>query len=122
MGIRREKVKESKTENIDQIEIKSILERLKKLERAVFGKREGIKKERFKNENFSGATGGIRLLISQGFFKIKRTLSDIRRELAKNDYHYSIQAAQTALNRLSKPGSSLVALKGLGKKVYVKRK
>jgi len=39
-----------------------------------------------------------------------------------NGYHYSRQAVQMPLTRLSTVGGPLVALKDKGKNVYVKRK
>jgi len=102
-------------------ETKSIVARIEKLEKAVFGGEEATspKKER---EAFSGATGGIRFLASQKFFNGKRSLSDVKNELSKHGYHYSVQAIQNGLNRLSKQGGPLVAFREGGKKVYAKRK
>ena len=106
---------------IDENLIKNILKRITRLEKAIFPY-SSMKSQILKKKDFTGATGGIRFLISKGFLRTKRSLSDIRGELEKNNYHYSIQAAQSALNRLSKPGGLLVALKTGGKKVYVERK
>jgi hypothetical protein len=102
--------------------IKSILKRIEKLENEIFGD-SGANISKIKNKNrYTGPTGGIRLLIMKSYFKAKRSLGDVRSKLAENDYHYSIQAVQTGLNRLSKPGGPLVAFKERGKKVYAKRK
>ncbi len=104
-------------------DIQDLTARIEKLERAVFGKGKG--KPKGKNEidqHFSGATGGLRLLISKGFFDRKRAFSEIEAELLKHGYHYSKQAIQTPLNRLSKTGGTLVGFKEKGKKVYAKRK
>jgi hypothetical protein len=104
-------------------EIINILKRIEKLETAVFGSATKVKKLAAKDKSgYEGPTGGIRLLIDKGFFDAKRTLADVRARLAENGYHYSIQAAQTGLNRLSKTGGPIVALKEGGKKAYVKRK
>lgn len=101
-------------------ELKEILERLSRLEDTVFSvKRKSVKNE---NEDFSGATGGMRFLKSEGFFKTKRALGEVRNELAKHDYHYSIHAVQAGINRLSKASGPLVAFKEGGKKVYAERK
>ena len=104
-------------------EIINIIKRIEKLEAFVFGSTAKVKKSTPKDKSgYEGPTGGIRLLIDKGFFDAKRTLADVRAKLAENGYHYSIQAAQTVLNRLSKTGGSMVALKEGGKKAYVKRK
>lgn len=102
--------------------VKDIIARLNKIEKAVFSNGPPRTQVPKKEKEFVGATGGIRFLISKGFLDTKRNLSDIRKVLEKNSYNYSIQAAQSALNRLSKPGGPLVSLKEGGKKVYVKRK
>lgn len=39
-------------------------------------------------EIFSGLTGGIRLLLSEGFFKIEKTQGEIFAELKRQGYHY----------------------------------
>lgn len=100
--------------------LQQIVNRIERLERTVFGG-EGKIKRRVR-ENFTGPTGGVRLLVSEGFFKTKRSLSDVRSALAKKDYHYSAAAIQTALNRHSPRAGPLAALKEGGKKLYVKRR
>lgn len=72
--------------------------------------------------DYSGATGGVRYLISQGFFKQKRDLSTVREQLSKEDYHYSSQAVHEALKTLSKQSGPLVSLKDGKLKTYVERK
>lgn len=96
--------------------------RLTRLEEAVFKKTSPSSGTSKKADNFSGPSGGLRYLLSRGFFSEKRFLADVRNALAKNGYHYSVQAAQTSLNRFSKPGGPLVTIKQDGKKVYVVRK
>lgn len=96
-----------------------ILVRLAKLEDAVFGQR---KVKPIKPKEFTGATGGLRFLISRGFFDRKRNFAEIESELCKLNYHYSKQAIQTPLNNLSRAGYALVGFKEMGKKVYAKRK
>lgn len=99
----------------------NIIKRIEKLEAVVFGSNK--KKKNIKTDSeYNGPTGGVKFLIDKGFFNNKQALSQVRDELNKNGYHYSIQAAQTALSRLSKLGGLLVSLKESGKKVYVKRK
>ena len=101
--------------------IREIIARLTRLEKAVFGKKE---KQAMvpRNQNLSGPSGGVRLLISKFFFKTKRNLGDVRKELAKNDYHYGAAQVQTALNRLSTRKGPLASSTDGGKKSYVKRK
>lgn len=102
-------------------DLKNLKARVEKLEKAVFGN--ARRKPEVKNPNeFKGATGGLRFLISKGFFNRKRDFGEIRKELEGNDYNYSHQAVQTPLNNLSKHGGPLVGLKKGGKKVYAKRK
>ena len=101
--------------------IKALEERVSRLEKAVFGVGKKTKKE-MNVSDFTGATGGVRLLISKGFFKKARTAPDVKSELEKNKYVYRIQVVQTSLNRLSKRTGPLSALKEGGKKVYVDRK
>lgn len=104
---------------------KQIFERLEKIEKAIFcnKKQDVIQKGKQKGEqNFKGATGGLRLLISKGFFDKKQTFGAIKGRLAEEDYHYSDQAIPTPLNNLSKSGGPLVGFKEGGKKVYAKRK
>lgn len=101
--------------------IKQIFVRLEKIEKAVFGK-DDTESKVVRHTNFKGATGGLRLLISKGFFSRKKNFGGIKKALADNDYHYSDQAIQTPLNNLSKAGGPLVGFKEGGKKVYAKRK
>jgi hypothetical protein len=103
-----------------------LIARIEALERAVFGSGAtlGIKpKSSAKSAaSFEGATGGLRLLLSHGFFDRRRRFFEIEGELNKHGYHYSKQAIQTPLNRLSKQSGPLVGLKEQGHKVYAKRK
>ena len=108
---------------MSELQIKNILNRLEKLEYEVFSVRK--QKSRIKSEkpeNFSGAKGGILLLISKKYLDKQRSATDVKIELGKNDYHYSIQVVQTTLNRLSKGRGELVAMKEGEVKTYVKRK
>lgn len=113
----------------DELTLEEVSERLKKLEHEVFE----IKKRRFvedfkkdteklKENEFSGATGGVRFLLSEKFFDHKRSLADVRDKLTEHGYHYSLQAVQMAVNRLSKSSGPLVTFKEGGKKQYAKRK
>jgi hypothetical protein len=101
-----------------------VLARIEALERAVFGANPTIKSRSIKSSTdaFKGATGGLRLLLSNGFFDQRRRFSEIEKELNSQGYHYSKQAIQTPLNRLSLQSGPLVGLKEKGHKVYAKRK
>ena len=104
-----------------QNKLKDIIKRIERLEKAVFvSNKPSLKK--VKADNFSGATGGLRLLVSEGFFDNKRSFGEIKTELSKKGYNYSRQAIQTPLNKLSKNGGLLVGLEEKGKKAYAKRK
>jgi hypothetical protein len=101
--------------------LKNIESRIEKLELAVFdkGQRSFRKTD---SSNFKGATGGLRLLATKGFFDRRRTFGEIKEALASHGYHYSKQAVQTPLNTLSKPGSLLVGFREGRRKVYARRK
>jgi hypothetical protein len=95
--------------------------RIARLEKAVLGGR-GHNGQKQAAKGFTGATGGVRFLVSKGFFKKKHGLSDVRTALAKNGYHYSRQAVHVALNNLTAKGGPLVSLQEGGRKIYVERK
>jgi len=98
-----------------------ISKRLERLEKAVFGKTRKRPQEQG-TPAFSGATGGIRLLISKNFFNAKRKLGEVRDALAENGYHYSRQAVQMALKGLATRKGPLALLKEGGTNLYVNRK
>ena len=103
-------------------EPKSILERIERLENAVFSTIPKSGGSISTEQKFVGVTGGIKFLIKEGFFSKGKLLSEVRSELILRDYHYSLQAVQTALGRLSKISGPLVTFKENSKKVYAKRK
>jgi hypothetical protein len=104
-------------------QIKNILERLEKLEKEIFStKKQTLKVGNKKPQNFSGAKGGVLFLLSKKYFDQRRFAPDVKIELSKNNYNYSIQVVQTALNRIAKGKGELVAMKEGEKKIYVKRK
>lgn len=103
-----------------QPSIADLAQRIEALERAVFV--EKPRKKVAQSDDFKGATGGLRLLFSNGFFDHRRQFSEVEAEMKKHGYHYSKQAIQTPLNRMSRSGGPLVGLKEQGHKVYVKRK
>lgn len=101
----------------------TIEQRIARLENAVFGQKGKTKTgTEPKSSDFSGATGGVRVLISKGFFKKKQGLAEVRTTLSDNGYHYSRQAVHVALNNLASKGGLLVFLQEGGRKVYVERK
>jgi hypothetical protein len=100
--------------------VKELIGRVLKLEHVVFGKEKS--KGKSEPREFKGATGGLRFLVSKGFFDRKRLFGEIEGELRKQGYHYSKQAIQTPLNNLSRASGPLVGFKENGKKVYAKRK
>src|SRR5713101_4799136 len=108
--------------------LKKIDKRLNRLEDAVFGANHKLetggasKTRQSKKSSFSGATGGVRFLISKGFFKKKQGLAEVRTALSENGYHYSRQAVHVALNNLTRKGGPLVSLQEAGRRVYVERK
>jgi hypothetical protein len=107
------------------IDLQELVRRVEILERAVMGDekpRNGKPNASAKMGNFDGATGGVRFVFSKGFFDGRQVFAAVEKELQDNGYHYSKQAIQMALTRLSAKGGPLVALKDKGKKVYVKRK
>ncbi len=108
--------------NTMEHQIKEILLRLEKLERAVFSKDGQKLTYALKPQKFTGAKGGILLLLSKNYFNQRRSAPDVKSELKKNEYDYSIQVVQTTLNRLSKGKGLLVAHKDGDKKHYVRRK
>lgn len=102
-------------------QLKDIIKRLHRLEKAVFGGK-GKPSQAVQVKGFAGLKGGLRFLISRRFFKAKNSLGDCRQELEKHGYHYSAAAVQTTLNRLARRTGPLAAFKQGGKKVYVERK
>lgn len=106
---------------MDGNKLRQIIDRIERLEKAIF-----ISKRKtaptIQAKDFGGLKGGLHLLISRGFFKTKKTLSDTKQELEKHGYHYSAPAVQTTLNRLSRRTGPLTTFREGGKKVYIKRK
>lgn len=107
---------------MDDAGYKAILNRLDRLEAAVFSDSEKHKKSESVIANRKGATGAIRLLIDEGFLNEKRQLRDVRTAASGRGYHYSSQAFHDALTRLSTKEKLLVALTEKGRKSYAIRK
>jgi len=101
----------------------TIEQRIARLEAAVFVRNGNAKSAtKTKPSDFSGATGGVRFLISKGFFKKKKALAEIRTALSEHGYLYSAQAVHEALKRLTVKSGPLVSLQEGGRKVYAERK
>ncbi|MBI3608485.1 MAG: hypothetical protein HY207_11010 [Nitrospirae bacterium] len=105
-------------------DLREIISRLEKLEHAVFGSgRKAASMAPTDTKKYKGATGGIRLLVDEGFFDKKHSFGEICKALEGKGYHYTKQAVQTPLNNLSSSGGGiLVALTEKGRKLYAKRK
>lgn len=106
---------------VDAKQINEIFARLEKLETAIFSEKSDEIPVPQK-EDFPGPKGGVLLLLSTGYLNQCHSAQDVKNELEQNEYHYSIQVIQTALNRLSNTKGPIVSMKKEGKKVYVKRK
>lgn len=106
---------------MDHSIIRDLIKRIEKLEKAVFSAkpRENTSKRR---SEFTGPKGGVLKLIAEEFFKKRKTATETKSEMETYDYHYSIQAIQMALKRLSNKDGPLVSFVESGKKVYVERK
>ncbi len=105
-------------------QIKDHEKRIRELEESILihGPKQKPRKIRLGKDKYSGLTGGLRLLIEDGFFKSKKDLASVRRRLESKDYYYSRQAVHEVLKAFSKPGGFLVVLKERGKRVYAERK
>jgi hypothetical protein len=113
-------------------DLADLLRRVEILERAVLGPGKGAASPGDREtpkaagsaraDVFDGAVGGVRLLISKGFFNSRRSFAEVEKAMQDEGYHYSKQAVQMPLGRLSNVGGPLVALKNKGKNIYVKRK
>jgi len=105
-------------------EILKIIKRLERLEKAVFSPTAKEEKDKILlPKKFTGAKGGILLLVERKFFDNKlRSALETKSKMAENGYIYSIQVVQTALNRLSSPKGCLTAVKEGKKKAYARRK
>jgi hypothetical protein len=101
--------------------LRDLAARVNQLEREVFGRKQN-RRGTGKALGSKGPTMGIRQLVSRGYFAERKKLSEVRSALAKNGYHYSVQAVDIALRRLGKRNGPLVLLKEAGRNLYVNRK
>ena len=99
-----------------------IVRRIERLEKVVFADSAKSNVKKISSNKHKGATGGIRLLIEEGFFDRKRLFGEVCNAASAHEYHYSKQAFQEALTRLSTKEKVLVALQEKGKKVYAIRR
>lgn len=96
--------------------------RLSAIEDAVFKSPKGRDHQEGKKKEYTGPTGGVRVLLDHQFFKSKHTLADVRLELNKHGYYYSRQAIHESLKTLSKMNGPLVSLNEGKGKIYIERK
>ena len=110
--------------------LKKILEdhekRILRLEKTINKPRTEVTKEKVeknqKQNYYSAPTGGVRFLVSNGFFKQRRIFTEVKKELQSNNYNHSRQSINRTLNSLSKHDGPLVALKEGKLKEYADRK
>ena len=55
-----------------------------------------------REEKFSGPSGGIKLLLKEGFFAQPRRLFDVMARLKQDGFNYRLQVVSTALIRLTR--------------------
>jgi len=80
--------------------IKELESRIQKLEKVVFKTfTAGKKTSKKSDKSYDGLTGGITLLINNGFFKKPVLVTEVQDELQREGYFYSIQATDTLLRR-----------------------
>ena len=81
-------------------EIKAKIEdfenRLQKVEEIVFSAKVSIKKNL--KENYKGLAGGLRYLINVNFFNQPKRLKEIKAELEKEGYYYSLAGISSTLS------------------------
>lgn len=78
-----------------------------------------------KQATFSGPSGGIRLLLREGFFKEPKTLPDVCTRLRQEGFNYRTQVVSVALLRLVRDRTMVrIPASGDGKEkwVYAERK
>jgi hypothetical protein len=77
-------------------------------------------KKTIEPDDFSGLTGGIKLLFKEGFFGQERTQGDIYQELRRQGYHYPATSLTIALLRQRK---IITRILGIDKRWrYIERK
>lgn len=107
---------------MDEESYKDVIRRIERLEKVVFADRAKPDAKKVDSKKYKGATGGVRFLIEEGFFNHKRLFGEVCDAASARGYHYSKQAIQEALTRLSTKEKILVAFEEKGKKVYAVRR
>jgi len=107
---------------VDEALVKEIMARLERLEKVVFAKQSSSAPSVSTSKSYKGATGGIRLLMEEGFFGQKRALGEVCEAAGARGYHYSKQAFHDALTRLSTKEKALVTVSKNGRKLYALRR
>jgi len=71
---------------------------------------------------YKGVKGGLRLLVDQGFFNVKRVFPEIREELKTKTYNYPRTSIQPCLIGMCKSSGPLIRTKEVKKYYYVIRR
>ncbi|MDD5680942.1 MAG: hypothetical protein PHI59_06855 [Candidatus Omnitrophica bacterium] len=69
--------------------------RLQIIEKAIFSKKVNARKI---EENYKGLAGGLRYLINANFFSKPKCLKEIKNELEKENYYYSLPGISSTLS------------------------
>lgn len=96
------------------------LENSANVTKSIVAKKGSIKSQ--EESDFVGPTGGVKFLISKGFFNQRRIFAEVKKELQSNNYNHSRQSINAALGVLSKRNGPLVTLKEGKRKEYADRK
>ncbi len=67
--------------------------RLQKIEKMLFTEKKPLKKS-----NYSGLSGGMRLLIDNGFFATPHEYREVNEELKREGYHYPLPSISKTLS------------------------
>lgn len=80
-------------------------------------------KKKEKKESYSGTSGGIRLLINEGFLDSPKLAKEIQAEMIRQGYHYSISSISKLLSvNFMKKTKQITRMKEDNKWKYVVRK
>lgn len=113
-------------ESAETVDLKQLEQRLVALERVVFGSPVLAARANERKEMTSGSRGpteGVRELISEGFFRMKkRSLREVRAAMEERGLIYSAQAIDIALTRNARRNRTLVLLREGGRKIYSERR
>lgn len=108
---------------MDKDEIKKLISRIEKLEKAVFSQeKKASTAKASKTSDYSGPKGGTLFLIQKGYLDTRRAPKDVMLELEKHNYNYQLAVVRNTLSRLSSAKGPLTRLSVDGQFVYVKRK